>query len=334
VTVELVVLDDEPTLYSGPEDEDLLRLKPVGDLTIYAARPPDRAEFVRRIAQADVVISIRPYSRFDEDALNQAARLRLLCIVGTGTDHVDLHAATQHGVTVTNTPGVNVPSVAELALGLMIAAARAIPLHDARLHQGNWGFSQGTELAGKTLGVLGLGAIGQYTARLARGIGMHVIAWSWRPDLARAEACGIKLVERDELFRQSDVVSLHLRSSPEAVGIVGRRELFELMKPSAILINTARGALVDELALAEALHQRRIAAAGLDVFAHEPLVVDNNPFMKLDNVVLMPHAGAITREAIARVKKMPVTSILSFLAGQPQHVVPSRSPTSRADAST
>jgi phosphoglycerate dehydrogenase-like enzyme len=278
-----VVLDDEPTLYAGPHDDDLLQLH--------------------------------------EEALNQAPHLRLLCIVGVGTDHVDLPEASRHAVTVTNTPGVNVASVAELALGLMLAAARAIPHNDARLHAGTWSFTQGTELAGKTLGVLGLGAIGQYMARLAHGIGMRVIAWSWRRDVVRADACGVELVERDELFRQSDVVSVHLRSSPEAFGIVGRRELFELMKPSAVFINTARGALVDETALVEALRQRRIAAAGLDVFAHEPLVAENNPFMDLDNVVLMPHAGAITREAIARVRKMPIASILGFLAGQPEHVV-------------
>lgn len=318
---QIVIPDDYPIAYGGPEQEDLRRLAPYGAVRVHSTRFADRAEFFDRIAAADIAINVRAYSLFDDEALARAPKLRLISILGTGTDNVDLEAASRRGVAVTNTPGVGAPSVAELALGLMLAAARAIPVSDARVRQGVWQHVEGPELAGKTLGLLGLGAIGSYFARLAQGLGMRTIGWSWHPDPERAAACRVDLVERDEVFRQADVVSVHLRNTPEARGFVGRRELFELMQPTAILVNTARGALVDELALADALRARRIAAAGLDVYTVEPLAVEKNPFKDLDNVVLMPHAGAVTREANARSRTMPVDNIIAFLEGRPEHVV-------------
>jgi phosphoglycerate dehydrogenase-like enzyme len=157
-------------------------------------------------------------------------------------------------------------------------------------------------------------------ARLGNGIGMRVIGWSFSPDEARAAEAGVELVERDEVFRQADVLSLHLRNSPEAQGFVGRREL-GLMKPTAYLINTARAAIVDQDALVEALRAGRIAGAGLDVFLEEPLPVASNPFRDMDNVVLSPHIGAVTAEANARARAMPVDNIIAFFQGRPEHVV-------------
>ena len=316
----IVVPDDYPPAYGSPEQEDLRRLAPYGDVTVYDTRFADRAELFRRIAPAEVVINVRSYCVFDDEALGQAPNLRMISILGTGTDNVDLEAATRRGVVVTNTPGVGAPSVAELALGLMLAVARAIPLSDRRLRDGAWQHVEGPELAGKTLGLLGLGLIGQRVARIGQGLGMRVVGWSFRRDPERAAACGVELVERDDLFRQADVVSIHLRNSPEARDFVGRREL-ALMKPGAILINTARGALVDQGALAEALRDGRLAGAGLDVYPQEPLPPEANPFRDLDNVVLTPHAGAVTREANARSRKMPVDNIIAFLEGRPEHVV-------------
>ena len=318
--VQIVIPDDFPPAYGSAEQEDLRRLAPYGPVTLYDTRFADRAEFFRRIAPAHVVINVRAYSLFDDEALAQAPNLRMISILGTGTDNVDLEAAARRGVVVTNTPGVGAPSVAELSLGLMLAVTRAIPQSDARLRAGTWQHVEGPELEGKTLGLLGLGLIGQRFARLGQGLGMRVIGWSWRQDPERAAAAGVELVERDELFRQADVVSIHLRNSPEARGLVGRREL-ALMKPTAYLINTARAAIVDQDALVEALRERRIAGAGLDVFLQEPLPPEANPFKDLDNVVLMPHAGAVTREANARSRKMPVDNIIAFLEGRPEHVV-------------
>ena len=319
-SVSIVIPDDFPVAYGGPNQDDLRRLAPFGTVNVHASRWADRAELFRRIAPADVVINVRAYSLFDDEALAHAPRLKLISILGTGTDNVDLDAATRRGVLVTNTPAVGAPSVAEMSLGLMLAVARAIPLSERRLRAGLWQHEVGPELEGKTLGLLGLGAIGQHFARLGRGLGMRLIGWSFHHDPARAAACGVELVARDEVFRQADVVSVHLRNSPEARGLVGRREL-GLMKPSAILINTARAAIVEQDALVEALQQRRIAGAGLDVYLTEPLPIDQNPFKDLDNVVLTPHAGGVTAESNARSRKMPVDNIIAFLEGHPEHVV-------------
>jgi phosphoglycerate dehydrogenase-like enzyme len=168
--------------------------------------------------------------------------------------------------------------------------------------------------------VLGLGAIGQHVARLGLGLGMRVIAWSFRQDAARAAALGVELVERDDVFRQADVVSVHLRNTPEVRGLVGPRSL-GLMKPTAYVINTARGALVDEPALAAALRSGAIAGAALDVYTEEPLMAERNPFKDLPNVVLTPHLGAVTREANTRSRAMPIDNIIAFLQGHPVHVV-------------
>jgi phosphoglycerate dehydrogenase-like enzyme len=240
--------------------------------------------------------------------------------LGTGADNVDLVAAKRRGITVTNTPGVGAPSVAELTFGLILAVTRAIPLSDGRVRQGTWQHVEGPELEGKTLGLLGLGAIGQRVAGLGRGFGMRVIAWSFAHDPARAERLGVELVERDEVFRQADVLSVHLRNTPEMRGLVGVREL-ALMRPSAYLINTARGALVDQDALAAALGAGRLAGAGLDVYLEEPLPPARNPFVGFANVVLTPHLGAVTAEANARSRAMPVDNIIAFFDGHPQHVV-------------
>jgi phosphoglycerate dehydrogenase-like enzyme len=203
----------------------------------------------------------------------------------------------------------------------MLAVVRGIPVSDARVRQGTWQHDEGPELDGKTLGLLGLGAIGSRVALIGRGLGMRVIAWSFRNEPNRCARLGVEPVgDRDDIFRRSDVVSVHLRNTPEVRGLVGEREL-ALMKPSAYLSNTARGALVDADALARALREARLAGAGLDVFTEEPLPPLRNPFLDLPNVVLTPHLGAVTREANARSRAMPVDNIIAFLEGRPEHVV-------------
>ena len=318
--MHIVIPDDYPPTYASLEQVDLRRLATYGTVELHTSRASDRAELFERIAPAEVVINVRAYTALDDEAFSHAPALKMVSILGTGTDNVDLEAAKRRGVTVTNTPGVGAPSVAELTIGLMFGLVRSIPISDARLRQGTWQHVEGPELAGKTLGLLGLGAIGQYVARLGLGLGMRVIAWSYSADFARAQRLGVELVERDEVFRRADVVSVHLRNTPEVRGIVGAREL-ALMKPSAYLINTARGALVDESALAFALREQRIAGAALDVYTEEPLPPERNPFRELTNVVLTPHIGAVTREANTRSRAMPVDNIIAYLQGNPQHVV-------------
>src|SRR5262245_5249352 len=205
--------------------------------------PGSEERLIERIRDAEVVINIRSSSKFTDNVLQQCTRLRLLSLWGTGTDNVDLAAAARRGVTVTNTPGVSALSIAEHALGLMLAVARCIPHADAAVRRGEWPRGDMAQLHGKTLGIIGLGAIGRQFARLGCGIGMKVIAWTMHPN----PDLGFELVELDELYRASDVVSLHLRLSEQTRGFIGKAQL-ERMKPSAIFINTARGPIVDESA--------------------------------------------------------------------------------------
>jgi D-3-phosphoglycerate dehydrogenase len=319
-SVKIVVPDDFPISYGSVTHPDLARLQQYGDVVTHTTRFADRDEFFSRIGEADVVINVRAYSRFDDEALSKAPKLKLISIQGVGTDNVDLEAARARGGVVTNTPGVNSVSVAEMAIGLIFAVVRAIPLSDRRMREGIWQHPPAFELQGKTLGLLGLGAIGSYTAKLAAGLGMKTIAWSWNNDPERAARLGVELVDRDVLFRRSDIVSVHLRNTPEARGSVGKHELY-LMKPSAILINTARAAILDQDAVVEALQAGKIAGAGFDVYLTEPLPPEENPFKDLDNVVLQPHAGGVTAESSERSNRAPVDNVIAFLEGRPVNVV-------------
>ena len=291
---------------------DLLRR---AEVAYYDTLPGSEERLLERIADAELVINIRSSSRFTAGLFDRCPRLRLLSLWGTGTDNVDLAAAARHGVTVTNTPGVSAISIAEHALTLMLAAARRIPRMDAETRAGRWARGESVELNGKILGIIGLGAIGRRFAQLGKGIGMRVIAWTLHPN----PALGVDLVPLDELYRTSDVVSMHLRLSDQTRGFIGAEQL-AAMKPAAILINTARGAIVDEAALVEALAARRIAAAGLDVFDTEPLP-PGHPLTKIDNVVLTPHCAGVTPEALEAGLALAIENVWAFLDGRAQHVV-------------
>ena len=204
-------------------------------------------------------------------------------------------------------------------MGLLLDVARSISLSDHKVREGVWGSQFGMQLRGKTIGLIGLGAIGAEVARIAQAFGMRVIGWSFSNDPARAARLGIELVDFDELLKTSDVVSLHVRNTPEAAGMIGRREI-DLMKPASILINTARAAIVDQDALLEALNSGRIAGAGLDVHIEEPLPLDN-PWVKMENVVLTPHSGAMTQDAFDREVTIGVDNVAAFLGGEPTNVV-------------
>jgi D-3-phosphoglycerate dehydrogenase len=290
-------------------------LKARAQLDYHDTLPGSEERLIERIADAELVLNIRSSSRFTEAVFAACPNLRLVSAWGTGTDHVDLAAAARHGVTITNTPGVSAVSIAEHALALLLAVARSLPQMDAATRSGQWPRGQSIELHRKTCGIIGLGAIGRQFARLAGGIGMRVMAWTMHPK----PLAGVELVELDELYRSSDVVSVHLRLSEETVDFIGARE-FGLMKSRAILINTARGAIVNETALLEALSEGRIAGAGLDVFAVEPLP-PNHAITRLRNVVITPHNAGITPEALEAGLRMSVENIWDFLAGRPSHVV-------------
>ena len=304
----IVVPDDWPPVLAGSPAFQTLR--EISQLEHHDTLPATSERLVERIREADAVVNIRSSSRFTSDVFGQCPNLRLLSIWGTGTDNVDLASAAEHGVHVANTPGVSAYSVAEHALALMLAAARRIPEQDAAVRRGEWPRGQSIELRGKVLGIVGLGAIGRRFAELGRAIGMRVIAWTLNP----RSLPGVDMLTLDELLRSSDVVSIHLRLSDQTRGMFGSREL-SLMKSTAILVNTARGAIVDEAALIEALSTKRIAAAGLDVFTNEP-ASHGAPLALLPNVVLTPHSAGITPEALEAGLQMAVENVRRFFEQQ------------------
>ena len=285
------------------------------ELDYHDTLPSTEDRLIERIGSTELVLNIRSSSKFTARVFDACPRLRLVSLWGTGTDNVDLPAAASHGVTITNTPGVSAISIAEHTLALLLAAARHIPQMDAATRRGEWARGQSVELRGKVCGIVGLGAIGTQFARLASAIGMRVIGWTMHP----RPIPGVELVDLDDLYRASDVVSLHLRLSPETTGFLGAPQ-FALMKKNAILINTARGAIVDEAAMIEALTTGRIAGAGLDVFTTEPLPA-GHPLTKLANVTITPHCAGVTPEALEAGLRMAVENIWAFLSGRPEHVV-------------
>ena len=316
--LRIVVPDDFPPALTGSAAE--ARLRALGEATVHTERGADREdELIRRIGDAEAVINIRAHARFTERVLAACPRLRLVSIWGTGTDNVDLAACRARGIAVTNTPGVNAHAVAEHTLALMLAVTRRIPTMDHDVRGGQWPRGLLIQLEGKTLGLIGLGAIGSRVAALARPFGMRLLATTWGPDGGRAAALGARPVPVETLLGESDVVSLHLRLSNETRGYLGRERL-GLMRPTAFLINTARGALVDRVALVDALHARRLGGAALDVFHEEPVPADD-PLLALPNVVLTPHNAGMTREVIDAGLLRAVENIELFRLGTPRDVV-------------
>lgn len=307
----IVVPDDFPPVLTGTPAEAQLRALS-GTIRIFTERGADQeAELIRRIGNAECVVNIRAHARFTERVIDRCSSLRMISVWGSGTDHLDLAACARRGIAVANTPGVNAHAVAEHTMALMLAVMRRIPHLDARMRAGEWPRGLSAQLEGKTLGIIGLGAIGSRVAELARAFGMTLLVTTAGEDRGRAAARGARHVSLDALLRESDVVSLHLRLNDESRGILGR-EQFQLLRPTAYLVNTARGALVDGDVLLDALRHDRIAGAALDVFDEEPLPADH-ALRSLPNVVLTPHNAGVTPEVIAEGLRRAVENVRRFL---------------------
>jgi len=268
---------------------------------------------VERLSPYEILVLIRERTRFPASLLGRLPNLELLALTGRNSGHVDVAAATKYGVLVAETEGSGVAAI-EHSIGMILAVVRRIPQEDRALREGRWQTSLGAELAGKTLGILGLGRIGTRIAEFGKFLGMRVLAWGPTLTPERAAASGVVYKAMDDLLRESDLVSLHLRLSEKTRGLLGARQL-ALMKPTAYLINTARGPLVDEAALIAVLGERRIAGAALDVFDQEPLP-PNHPLLALDNVVLTPHIGYVTREAYDIFFARVVDNVETYLDGK------------------
>ncbi len=266
----------------------------------------------RRLHPYEIVVPIRERTVFPGTLLRQLPALELLALTGRNSGHVDLAAATAQGILVTETAGSGEDAI-ELTMGLIFAAARRIPHEDRAVRQGAWQRGLGIRLAGRTLGIVGLGRIGSRLAAFGKFLDMRVLAWSPNLTDERAAAAGATRVSQEDLFRESDIVTVHLRLSERTREIITARHL-ALMKPTSFLVNTARGALVDEAALVAALKERRLAGAALDVYQVEPLPRDH-PLRSLENVVLSPHMGHVTEEAYEIFFSQAVESIESYLEG-------------------
>lgn len=314
----IVVPDDFPSVFADSEAHQ--RAKRLGEVRVFTERGADREdELIRRLQGARAAINIRAHARFTDAVFAACPTLKIVSVWGTGTDNIDLNAAGMRGVTVCNTPGINAFAVAEHALTLMLAVARKVVTLDAEMRKGRWPREMLTQLLGKTLGVFGMGAIGSRLVALGRGIGMHVLGWSATGDAERVRAAGATPAGKEDILRSADVVSLHVRLTPETRCFIGRKEL-GLMKRTAILVNTGRGALVDRDALLAALAERRIMGAGLDVFHQEPLPPDD-PILTLPNVVVSPHNAGQTPEVVRDGLLAAVQNIENFLKGVPTNLV-------------
>ncbi|MGD9991314.1 phosphoglycerate dehydrogenase [Pseudonocardia sp.] len=284
------------------------------DVEIRHVDGTDRPALLSAVADADALL-VRSATKVDAEVLAASTRLKVVARAGVGLDNVDVPAATARGVMVVNAPTSNIVSAAEHAIALLFAAARHIPPADAALRQGQWKRSAytGVELNGKTVGIVGLGKIGQLVAQRLAAFGVTLIAYDPYVAPARAAQLGIELASLDDVLRRADVISIHLPKTPETLGLIGKDQL-AVTKKGVIIVNAARGGLIDEVALAEAVRSGHVGGAGIDVYVTEPTT--SSPLFELENIVVTPHLGASTDEAQDRAGTDVAKSVQLALAGE------------------
>ena len=315
--VKILVPGDDPVQIHG--SPHLERLKPYGDVEIYRDRPASTAEKIERAKDAVVLMNTRGAVTWRAEEFAALPKLKMVTTCSIGTDMLDLKAAQQHGVLVSNQPGRTAPVVAEHMFGLMFAASKRAAYWTAEMKAGRWPRMDNMMLQGKTLGIVGTGNIGAEMARLAQAIGMKVIAWTYNPSPERAKEMGVQFVEFDELLRTADVVSVHVKLTDDSRGLIGKSEL-ALMKPGAILLNGARGPIVEAQALADALNSGHLAGAAVDVFDEEPPKPDH-PLFSCEQAILTPHCADMTPEGVDLLNGGAVDNVIAFLEGRPQNLV-------------
>ena len=314
--MRVAVLDD----YQGVAREmaDWASLGADSEVVFFRDHLADHASLVQRLKDFEIVVAMRERTPFPRALLEKLPRLRLLVTTGMRNASIELAAARERGVVVCGTPGAS-GTTGELTWGLILALFRQIPREDRLVREGKWQTTVGLGLAGKTLGILGLGTIGSQVAKVGTAFNMDVIAWSQNLDAERASRAGARRVERDELLARSDVVTIHLVLSERTRGLIGERELAR-MKPAAFLVNTSRGPIVEEAALAAALEKGTIAGAGIDVYGDEPIAPDH-PLLRARNTVLTPHLGYVTREGYSAYFRGAVEDIVAWQRGAPMRVL-------------
>jgi phosphoglycerate dehydrogenase-like enzyme len=326
--MRVAILDDYQQVALASADWSAVRQ--LGQIDVFAQHIGRTEALVSALEPYDVVVAMRERTAFDADRLNQLPRLRLLVTTGMANASIDLEAAAARGITVTGTGGLGAPT-AELTWGLILAVVRHIPEEDRRMKMaggaggaalgpgGGWQQTVGTVLEGKQLGIVGLGHLGRRVADIGRAFGMQVAAWSQNLDPSQAEQANVRPVGKAELFADSDVVTVHYKLSSRSEGLVGAAEL-ALMKPTAYLVNTSRGPLVDTAALLDALRSGGLAGAALDTFDVEPLPL-SSALRTAPNVVLSPHLGYVTEETFRIFYGEAAEDIVAFAAGAPVRVL-------------
>jgi len=300
-------------------DEGLKLILENCDAEVWQAEtPPPKEIIIEKIKDCEGILTLLT-DKIDAEIMDKAPKLRIISNYAVGYDNIDVKSATQRGIMVTNTPGVLTETTADLAFALILATARRIVEADKFTRSGKWKswgpmLFLGRDVYGATLGIIGLGRIGQAVARRAKGFNMKVIYYSRKRKEDVERELGVEYRELRSLLREADIVSIHTPLTEETYHLIGEKEL-SLMKPTAILINTARGAVVDQKALYKALKERRIFGAGLDVYEKEPIDADD-PLMELDNVVLLPHIGSASVETRGRMARMAAGNLLAGLRGE------------------
>jgi phosphoglycerate dehydrogenase-like enzyme len=316
-SVKIAVLDDYQNV--GRSLADWASLAPRAYPVFFHDHVSDLDQVAARLADFDVVMLMRERTPIDADLIARLPKLKLIVTVGMWNASIDFAAAKARGILVCGTPGGDPAATPALTWGLVLAVTRGIAAQAAAVRAGGWQVGLGTDIHGKTLGLLGLGKIGQVVAGFGKRFGMKVIAWSQNLTAERAAECGAERVEKDELFRRADVLCIHLKLGERTRGLVGAREL-DLMKNTAFLVNTSRGPIVDEPALIAALDERKIAGAALDVFDEEPLP-QHHPFRYLPNVLATPHIGYVSEKTYRGAFPDAVEGIRAWLDGNPIRVL-------------
>ena len=316
MTLRIAVLDDYQQVATSLGEWSSIP----GDVEVsmFGEHVSDPDRLVSALSGFDVVVAMRERTALPAEVIGRLADVRLIVTTGMRNAVIDIDAAAAAGITVAGTSGTITPT-SELTWALIFALLRHVPAEDARMRAGGWQETIGTGVAGKTIGIVGLGNLGSLVAAAATAFRMEIVAWSQHLTDDRARAVGAQLVPKDELFARADVVTVHLVLSDRTRGLVGEREL-RAMKRSAVLVNTSRGPIVDEQALLDALHQGWIAGAGLDVYDREPLPADH-PLRRAPNTVLTPHIGYVTDDCYRIFYRHVVEDIAAFVRGEPVRVI-------------
>lgn len=320
MATRVALLDDYQNV--ALESADWKSLPRDVEITVFNKHIKGEDAVAKVLTDFDIIVAMRERTPFPASLIGKLPNLKLLVTAGMRNLAIDMDATRQRGIPVCGTALLSPNPAFEHACALILALFKNIPREDRAMHEGGWQAGMAERLHGKTMGIIGLGKLGSLVAKIGVAFGMNVIAWSQNLTAERARECGATRVEKDELLAKSDVVTIHVLLSDRTRGLLGKREL-GLMKPTAYLVNTSRGPIVDEAALIEALQKRTIAGAGIDVYDIEPLPKDH-PLRKLDNAVLTGHTGYVVRDTYKLVYAEAVENIRAWLRGEPVRVLNAR----------